>query len=416
MDVQSLLRRIDLHDRRTLYIALTAPFVAYTGLRILQTLLLPRVKHSATILPSPRHSLQLLSAQKLEDLPYPPNALPGARDVDTPYGNIRVYEWGPEDGRKVLLVHGISTPCIALAGVAKLLVEMGCRVMLFDLFGRGYSDAPDPIVHPQNIQLFTTQILLVLSSSQLAWTGTDRFTMLGYSLGGGISAAFTSCFPGLVEGLILVAPSGLLRPSHISSSSKLMYGNLLPQSFVNYYVGRRLKGSPSAPASSGNPESTNDDKTGAAEAAESEVPAHPAYSANSMSPIFSDRPRISPAHAVAWQIDAHPGFVAAFISSIKYAPITGEHGRWKLIGSRQVAQKTSSQPEKKQALKEDKVLILLGKQDTVIVADEVDDDARKAMGDDNVEVVKLEGGHDLPIVHAQGCVDAIAAFWKSVPS
>lgn len=47
------------------------------------------------------------------------------------YGSIRVYEFGPEDGEKVLLVHGISTPCITLALIAHGLVKRGCRVMLF---------------------------------------------------------------------------------------------------------------------------------------------------------------------------------------------------------------------------------------------------------------------------------------------
>ncbi|KAK5135108.1 hypothetical protein LTR08_005633 [Meristemomyces frigidus] len=407
MDFQSLLRRIDLHDRRTLYIALTAPIVAYTGVRLMSTLLSPRNNHFTKIFASPRQALQLLSAQDLDDLPYPPTALPGARDVDTPYGNVRVYEWGPEDGRRVLLVHGISTPCIALAGVAKLLVERGCRVMLFDLFGRGYSDAPDPALYPQNIQLFTTQILLVLASSKLAWTGEgNRFTLVGYSLGGGISAAFTSNYPDLVESLVLVAPSGLLRPSHITASSKLMYGNLLPQFLVNYYVAGRLRGAPSSKVGSGNPEATS-----AADAAEAEAPSsHPAHAANSAASMFPDKPETSPAHAVAWQVDAHPGFLAAFISSIKHAPISGEHGRWRRIGSRQAARRASADPEAVSGLKEGKVLVLLGEQDSVIVADEVGEDATEALGKENVEVVRLEGGHDLPIVNAKGCVDAIAAF------
>lgn len=83
-------------------------------------------------LPSPRTTLlPHLSAQEIADLPYAPDALPGARHVDTPYGSMRVYEWGPDDGAKVLLVHGISTPCVALAGVADGLVKRGKRVMLF---------------------------------------------------------------------------------------------------------------------------------------------------------------------------------------------------------------------------------------------------------------------------------------------
>lgn len=75
-----------------------------------------------------------LSEDEKKKLPYPPDALPGARDVLSPYGTIRVYEWGPEDGRKVLFVHGISTPCLALGAVAQSLMERGCRVMLFDLY------------------------------------------------------------------------------------------------------------------------------------------------------------------------------------------------------------------------------------------------------------------------------------------
>ena len=79
--------------------------------------------------------LPTLSDQAKARLPYPTDALPGARDVSSPYGSIRVYEWGPESGPKVLFVHGISTPCIALGDVAHGLVEKGCRVMLFDLYG-----------------------------------------------------------------------------------------------------------------------------------------------------------------------------------------------------------------------------------------------------------------------------------------
>ena len=155
----------------------------------------------------------------------------------------------------------------------------------------------------------------------------------------------------------------------------------------------------------GNPEAT-----GPAKAAESEVP-HPALAANSQAPLFVDRPGISPANAVAWQLDAHPGFLASFISSIKYAPVSREHERWRLIGSRQSARSESEDAETVGlGLKEGKVLILLGKQDQVIVASEVEEDATEVLGKENVKCVTLEGAHDLPIVNAQGCVDAILEF------
>lgn len=92
------------------------------------------------IILSPKDTvLSNLPREEIKSLPYPPDALPGARDVDSPYGSIRVYEWGPEDGRKVLFIHGISTPCIALAGMAHRFVDKGCRVMLF---GGLISDTP----------------------------------------------------------------------------------------------------------------------------------------------------------------------------------------------------------------------------------------------------------------------------------
>lgn len=80
-----------------------------------------RWRDGKSIILSPLQSqLSHLSASQLAELPYPPNALPGARDVTTPYGHLRVYEWGPEHGRKVLFVHGISTPSVALGAMVKL--------------------------------------------------------------------------------------------------------------------------------------------------------------------------------------------------------------------------------------------------------------------------------------------------------
>ena len=81
---------------------------------------------------SPRETLlPQLSAKQAAALPYPPRFLPGARDVDTLYGSMRVYEWGPTDGTKVLLIHGDTTPGPMLGPIASQLVEKGCRVMIF---------------------------------------------------------------------------------------------------------------------------------------------------------------------------------------------------------------------------------------------------------------------------------------------
>lgn len=82
-------------------------------------------------LPSPRETLlPHVSPAQAAASAYPPDLLPGTRDVDTPYGVMRVYEWGPEDGRKVLLIHGDTTPGPILGPIACQLGERGCRVMI----------------------------------------------------------------------------------------------------------------------------------------------------------------------------------------------------------------------------------------------------------------------------------------------
>ncbi len=68
---------------------------------------------------------------------------------------------------------------------------------------------------------------------------------MGYSLGGGIAANFASYFPNMVRSLVLVAPSGIIRPRHMSGRSRFLYSmGLVPERLVNWIVYRRLKAGP----------------------------------------------------------------------------------------------------------------------------------------------------------------------------
>lgn len=70
--------------------------------------------------------------------PYRLDEFPGGRQIRTSYGTLQAFEWGPEDGEKVVLLHGIGTPCIAMGDMAKEFVAKGCRVMLFGTFSPTY--------------------------------------------------------------------------------------------------------------------------------------------------------------------------------------------------------------------------------------------------------------------------------------
>ncbi|KFY64173.1 hypothetical protein V496_03431, partial [Pseudogymnoascus sp. VKM F-4515 (FW-2607)] len=317
------------------------------------------------------------------ELVYPPDALPGGRDVDTPYGSIRVYEWGPEDGHKILLVHGITTPCLALGGLAHGLVKKGYRVMLFDLFGRGYSDAPTSL--PHDLRLYTTQLLLVLSSSALPWCVPGGFSLLGYSLGGGIATGFASYFPHLVRKLVLLAPAGLIRPQHMSSRSKVLYcTGLIPENWLVWLCERRLLAGPMYAKENKAPASV----LGA------EIPGQEGVPNPDFTPLSLSRPLLTVPQAVQWQLRNHTGFVPAFLSCIRYAPITGQQALW----------------ERLRKGRTDEVLLVAGREDPIVLPEEVREDAEALLGVGRVRYVEVDAAHDFVVTDIREVVGVVDEF------
>ncbi|KAI9757723.1 MAG: hypothetical protein M4579_003348 [Chaenotheca gracillima] len=380
---------------------LSAVALASVGFGMFLNNAISRSQTPRKIIPSPRETyLPGVSAADLPKLPYPPDALPGARDVRSPYGTFRAYEWGPEEGRKVLLIHGISTPCIALGDLAHGLVAQGCRVILLDLWGRGYSDAPGDLQY--DARLYTSQIFFALASSPLSWTGaaSGRFAAIGYSMGGGIAASFTSHFPDLVSSLILLAPAGLLRPSRISYQSKFLYSiGIFPESFLEWLVKRRLRNAPNIP-------STKNDKAQSSNPMVQELPSTEESETSKNSLGFNvDAPA-----TVDWQIEHHQGFLGSFMSSIRFAPVTGQEDDWRRIGARLSAQKGEGN---ELGLDQGKVLLVLGEKDLAIPKDEVRPDAVEALGgEENVVVKVVDAGHELPITRSDELVGCIVEFWS----
>ena len=358
------------------------------------------------VVPSPLKTLiPKLSDTEAADLPYPPDAYPGARDVNSPYGSLRVYEWGPEDGRKVVLVHGITTPCVALGAVAQGLVDDGCRVILFDLPGRGYSCTPAPTPHSN--RLYTTIILLALTSSPISWTGNgNRFSLIGYSLGGAIVATFTAYFPSLISSLVLLAPGGLIRKERHTLTNKFLYNTgLLPETVLERIIKSRLKAGDT-------PTKATPPKEGVSPAAPvlGEVPKEKPTKAPELSRA---RPGITVAKVIGWQLDNHPGFVKSFISSIRYGPVSEEHYHWRRLGERLAAQNASTEEEyAEQGLQNGKVLIIGGSKDSLIVKDELINDATEVLGANNVKFEFLDTGHELPIAMSRDIVRYILDFWQ----
>ncbi|MDD9732370.1 alpha/beta hydrolase [Mameliella sp. AT18] len=113
------------------------------------------------------------------------------------------YQWsGPEDAPVVVCVHGLTTPSFVWRGLIPHLTAAGVQVLSYDLYGRGFSDAPRG---RQTGAFFTRQL-----SDLLEHEGIDTpVTLMGYSMGGAIVTCFAAAHPDRVLRLALVAPAGM---------------------------------------------------------------------------------------------------------------------------------------------------------------------------------------------------------------
>ena len=113
------------------------------------------------------------------------------------------YRWhGPIDGPVIVAVHGLTTPATVWNGMIPFLTAQGYRVLSYDLYGRGFSDAPSGA---QNIAFFTRQLGELLADQEI----TDAVTLMGYSMGGSIVAEYATVHPDKVSHVFLVAPAGM---------------------------------------------------------------------------------------------------------------------------------------------------------------------------------------------------------------
>lgn len=113
------------------------------------------------------------------------------------------YQWlGAEGGPIAVCVHGLTTPSFVWGPVAEELGRMGYRVLTYDLYGRGFSDRPRGT---QDAAFFIRQLDDLLEDQGV----TGEITLLGYSMGGAITAAFAGQQAGRIRQLVLLAPAGL---------------------------------------------------------------------------------------------------------------------------------------------------------------------------------------------------------------
>ncbi len=131
------------------------------------------------------------------------------RDAPGEFANLSQgvthFQWtGPRRGPVVVCVHGLTTPSFVWQGVAQGLAGIGFRVLVYDIYGRGYSDRVKGL---QDQAFLNRQLNDLLQDQEVE----GDFTLLGYSMGGAIATGFAAAHGDKLRQLVLLAPAGMGR-------------------------------------------------------------------------------------------------------------------------------------------------------------------------------------------------------------
>jgi pimeloyl-ACP methyl ester carboxylesterase len=267
------------------------------------------------------------------------------------------------------------------------------NISIADLFGRGYSDAPNDLVC--DARLYTTQILLVLSSSPLSWTGDSAFHIIGFSLGGSIAVAFAAYHATMLRSITLVCPGGLIRTSHLKPLDKILYSStkLVPE-WLRLKLFRDSLEPRNGAACADVPGEMEDED----DLAFDDVP------------IAEDRPQVTVGDVIRWQLGANAGFVRSYLSTLRSALVYRRHDRtWRILADELARRRTG---DALPGLTGGKVCLIVANSDVIVVGDECASDAAEILGTEALETHVLSGGHEIAISRSRDVSSIAMAFWN----
>ena len=124
----------------------------------------------------------------------------------------------------VVLVHGFSVPSYIMRTTFNSIKERGFRVIMMDLYGRGYSDNPNL---PQTDELRATQVIELMKSR-----GIEKASVVGLSNGGRIISKIADIEPKLIKDLFYIASSGFY--SYEEVNDKEVYQEEIDDMILKY--------------------------------------------------------------------------------------------------------------------------------------------------------------------------------------
>ncbi len=122
-------------------------------------------------------------------------------------GNL-YYRWylpreADSNGQIMVLIHGFSTPHFVWDGVRQFFLEAGYQILVYDHFGRGFSERPRT---DYSAELYVQALTELLNQQNLS----QPVHLVGYSMGGAILGHFAESYPDRVATMSLIAPAGFM--------------------------------------------------------------------------------------------------------------------------------------------------------------------------------------------------------------
>ncbi len=125
----------------------------------------------------------------------------GGQFIKLSEGVVHYEIVGPDTGRVVVLIHGLTTPYFVWDHNFKDLVNAGFRVLRYDHYGRGFSDRPD-VVYDRD--LYDRQLVELLQRLKIRLP----VHLTGLAMGGAVAVYFADRHPEMVSKIALFAPAG----------------------------------------------------------------------------------------------------------------------------------------------------------------------------------------------------------------
>ncbi|WKD49068.1 alpha/beta fold hydrolase [Microbulbifer spongiae] len=133
------------------------------------------------------------------------NAFAPPRGSTAKVGEYDIHYLSYGEGPAVVFLHGSGLGASAYSNFKQnidAVVNCGHRAVLIDMIGFGYSSKPADLDY--TMKLFVTTVKAALDT-----IGIDRCSLVGNSLGGGVSIRLALDHPEMVQRLILMAPGAI---------------------------------------------------------------------------------------------------------------------------------------------------------------------------------------------------------------